>query len=77
MYLIIDLLSSPFFRNYYHLLELILCMEEECRIISKKRFDELIEAEAMLEALYAAGVDNWSGYDEAMNILDESSNVEE
>lgn len=34
-------------------------------IISQKRYKELMEAEVKLNALYAAGVDNWEGYSEA------------
>lgn len=36
-----------------------------------KRFNELLEKEAILEALYANGVDNWEGYDDAMESLEE------
>lgn len=34
--------------------------------ISRKEYDQLLAAQAMLDALKAAGVDNWSGYDDAM-----------
>ena len=34
--------------------------------IPELRFLELEEAEAMLNKLYAAGVDNWDGYDDAV-----------
>ncbi|MBM62180.1 MAG: Heme peroxidase [Acidobacteria bacterium] len=34
--------------------------------ISRKEYDRLLAAQAMLDALKAAGVDNWSGYPEAM-----------
>ncbi|MDW0361010.1 hypothetical protein Q8G38_16975 [Halomonas venusta] len=37
--------------------------------ISRKEYDRLLEAEAMLLALQAAGVDNWSGYSAAMDQL--------
>lgn len=37
--------------------------------ISRKEYDRLLEAEAMLDALKAAGVDNWSGYSDAMEEL--------
>lgn len=37
--------------------------------ISRKEYDRLIEAEAMLIALQSAGVDNWSGYSDAMDQL--------
>jgi len=36
------------------------------------RFEELTDAEAKLNALEAAGVDNWEGYDHAMDILNET-----
>lgn len=34
--------------------------------IDRKRYEELLEAERMLAALHAAGVDNWDGYEFAM-----------
>jgi hypothetical protein len=34
--------------------------------ISKERYDELIAVEEKLSALECAGVDNWEGYDFAM-----------
>ncbi|SNY95524.1 hypothetical protein [Halomonas sp. hl-4] len=37
--------------------------------ISRKEYDRLLEAKAKLIALEAAGVDNWSGYDDAMQQL--------
>lgn len=37
--------------------------------ISRKEYDRLLEAEAKLLALEAAGVDNWSGYGDAMEQL--------
>jgi len=39
--------------------------------VSKRRYQELLDAEARLDALEAGGVDNWEGYDEAMRILEE------
>ncbi|MGQ1358467.1 hypothetical protein ACT414_18885 (plasmid) [Acinetobacter baumannii] len=36
--------------------------------ISKERYQELLKDESWLAALEAAGVDNWSGYDEAREI---------
>lgn len=39
--------------------------------ISQERFDELLETELWVEALDSAGVDNWSGYDEAREIYRE------
>lgn len=38
--------------------------------VSAERYAELIEAEAFLDALEAAGVDNWEGYDFAQEIFD-------
>jgi hypothetical protein len=39
--------------------------DKETVTITKERFDELVEAEDELNRLYAAGVDNWEGFDEA------------
>lgn len=36
--------------------------------ITEERYDELVEAEQVLDALLNAGVDNWEGYDYAMEI---------
>lgn len=41
--------------------------------ISLKRYKELLDAEAMLDALKAAGVDNWGGYEDAMVLLEEAN----
>ena len=38
----------------------------------KKRIEELEDAEDKLDALEKAGVDNWQGYDNAMEIYNES-----
>lgn len=35
--------------------------------------EKLMEREQLLDALEAAGVDNWEGYDEAMEILEEQN----
>lgn len=43
-------------------------MEREIAI-TQKRYDELIAAEEKLMALEGAGVDNWEGYDFAMESL--------
>jgi len=37
--------------------------------ISNERYEALLEAEATLNALRAAGVDNWPGYEDAMQEL--------
>lgn len=39
--------------------------------ISKEKYDDLIKRSNKLEALEQAGVDNWSGYGEAMDLLQE------
>ena len=46
-------------------------MEEKTVTISKESYDELLEDQAFLNALQAAGVDNWSGYDYAQELLEE------
>lgn len=43
---------------------------QETVTISKRQFNNLIEARDELRALYAAGVDNWEGYDAVMRQLD-------
>lgn len=47
-------------------------MSEEMVTITRKEYDSLIEDSEFLEALRAAGVDNWEGYDFAIEILDEN-----
>lgn len=47
---------------------------EELVEISKDRLDELIEAENFLTALIEAGVDNWSGYSVAQEMLERIQN---
>ena len=39
--------------------------------ITYSRYIELLNAEGVLQALEAAGVDNWDGYDFAMEALSE------
>lgn len=39
--------------------------------IPVERYNELLYAEHTLGAMYAAGVDNWEGMDEVMNILND------
>lgn len=38
--------------------------------ISKTEYDELKEKELILRALVNCGVDNWEGYDDAMDYLE-------
>lgn len=45
-------------------------MKEETIIITKKEYDRLIKDQEKLYALEAAGVDNWEGYNIAIDILD-------
>jgi len=40
-------------------------------LISKARLKELEMAELKLAALEAAGVDNWEGYSDAMEMMEE------
>lgn len=39
--------------------------------ISKKEYDALVNDSRILQALYGAGVDNWEGYSDAMEALQE------
>lgn len=39
---------------------------DEMITISKKYFDDLVDDQNLLNALQNAGVDNWEGYDYAM-----------
>jgi hypothetical protein len=43
--------------------------------ISIEEYDELKSAQAKLQALEGAGVDNWNGYDDAMQSLRETEEV--
>ena len=40
-------------------------MDNEKITISKKEYDDLLEQAEFLEALKAQGVDNWDGYEDA------------
>jgi len=44
-------------------------MTEETITITTKRFIELLEAERVLNALYAGGVDNWEWYGDSLDNL--------
>ena len=39
--------------------------------ITKKEYEELLEAQEFLDCLEGAGVDNWPGYDEAIEMFKE------
>ncbi len=41
-------------------------MEKKFYMVSEKELHKLLEAEAILNALEAGGVDNWSYYEEAI-----------
>lgn len=40
-------------------------------IIPVKTYEELLAAQAMLEALEACGVDNWDGYEDAQEMMED------
>jgi hypothetical protein len=48
-------------------------MQAEIRMISirKDDYDNLVANQKLLQALQSAGVDNWEGYDEAREAMDE------
>lgn len=46
-------------------------MPDEMVTITKIEYDELLEDSKILSALQGAGVDNWQGYDDAMQSLSE------
>ena len=50
-------------------------MTEEVVIISKKEYDNLLDSKRFLMALENAGVDNWSGYDFAVELYGEEEDV--
>jgi hypothetical protein len=39
--------------------------------ISKEEYEELLKDQKLLQCLQGAGVDNWSGYDYAMELMQE------
>ena len=43
---------------------------EDLVYMTKEEYEDLQKSARILEALQAAGVDNWDGYDEAMNSLE-------
>lgn len=44
--------------------------------IDEELYNELVDRDAFLTALEAAGVDNWNGYDYAIEYYEESKNDE-
>lgn len=49
-------------------------MEKEFVTITQKRYEELLQTERFMRALEVSGVDNWDGYDFAVDILDQEDN---
>ena len=39
-------------------------------LVDKDEYEELIDTEKFLNALFAAGVDNWEGYGVAQDMMD-------
>ena len=50
---------------------MIISETEDTVTISKKEYKGLLKDEQKLQALEGVGVDNWQGYDDAMDILRE------
>ena len=46
-------------------------MKEQTITISVERYKELLDTERFMRALEGAGVDNWEGYDIAIDYMDE------
>lgn len=44
---------------------------EETVTISKEEYEELLESQKILDALYAGGVDNWEWYDASLEAIEE------
>ena len=45
--------------------------KNETVTISKEEYDSLLEDQHMLQCLQGAGVDNWAGYDLAIEMMNE------
>lgn len=43
-------------------------MDKEMTTITKEEYDELVDAAMLLDALEFAGVNNWQGYNDALDI---------
>lgn len=50
---------------------MIISETEDTVTISKSEYNSLLRDEQKLQAFESAGVDNWQGYDDAMDILRE------
>jgi hypothetical protein len=50
---------------------------EETITITKQEYDQLVEDQQFLHALQNAGVDNWEGYDYALELLEKDEGEDE
>ena len=50
---------------------------EETITISKEEYESLLEDQKLLQCLQDAGVDNWEGYDYAMEMMEDVENTYE
>jgi len=57
------------------MLDPLIC--ENVVTMTRKQYDTLVRDQKILQALEAAGVDNWEGYDEAMGMLGEGESYED
>lgn len=48
-----------------------LCDDPDNVILPRKKYEELLEDQRWLRALEAAGVDNWVGFEEAQELLED------
>jgi hypothetical protein len=46
-------------------------MSTDTITISQKEYEDLLESQKILDALYAGGVDNWEWYDASLENLEE------
>jgi len=51
--------------------------KEKMVTITQKEYNKLLEDSNFLEALRGVGVDNWEGYNEAFELLEEWNNEED
>lgn len=55
-------------------MEVVTYDPDELIYIPQYEYDQLVESQALLAALRRAGVDNWDGYDYAIEIYEGTSN---
>ena len=67
--------SKDNYEDCYYIRE-ELKMEEKMITITEKEYDSLLEDSQFLCALQGAGVDNWSGYGYAQEMIEEWDNEE-